>query len=304
MAVLSQRLRQEARDLVELVLLPGLAAVLPWSWCFRIFQKLARWHWLYRGTSDRALEQAAQRGWVTDAPSWAAARRLVTLVDHADYYLAVTRSDRWLRRHMRVDGHWPAQGHAAVLCTFHWGAGMWGLRHAAVSGLSGHPLVAPLQKIQFSGRSVLYWYARKRTACVGRMVGQPTLDVSASLRPVLRALRAGEQVMAAVDVPADQVSASTTVPLLNLHARVPTALLRVAVEQQVPVVVYVTGVNLRTGKRFLRLRTMHATHDVDVMAQQVFVQLGEFIAQDPAAWHFWSESERFFVAPPDAHGGG
>ena len=302
-AELVRRIRQEARDLVELVLLPGLAAVLPWPWCFWVFKRLARWRWLYRDASERALKQAVQRGWVKDDAAWAAARRLVTLVDHADYYLAVSRSDRWLKRHMQVDGAWPARDSAAVLCTFHWGAGMWGLRHAAVSGMSGHPLVAPLQRAHFPGRSVLYWYACKRTACVGRVVGQPTLDVSASLRPVLRALRAGEQVMAAVDVPADQVSASTTVPLLNLYARVPTALLRVAVEQQVPVVVYMTGVDLGTGGRFLRLRAMPATHDVDVMAQQVFAQLGGLITQDPAAWHFWSEAERLFVPCPGTDGG-
>ena len=34
------RLRTELRDLLELVLLPGLAAVLPWQICFRIFRRL------------------------------------------------------------------------------------------------------------------------------------------------------------------------------------------------------------------------------------------------------------------------
>ena len=39
---LPRRLRGEARDLIELVLVPGLAAVLPWRWCFVLFRSLAR----------------------------------------------------------------------------------------------------------------------------------------------------------------------------------------------------------------------------------------------------------------------
>ena len=296
MAFNARRLKAETRDLVELVLLPGLAALLPWPLCFWLFKQLARWRWLYRATSEKALAQATQRGWVQDARVWGAQRRLVTLVDHADYYLAATRSDRWMRKHLRVDGAWTAPDVAAILCTFHWGAGMWGLRHAALSGIKGHPLVAPILPEHFAGRSVLYWYVRKRTACVGRMVENSPLDVSASLRPVLRALRMGEQVMAAVDVPADQVSASTSVQMLNQRARVPTALLRLAVEQQVALLVYITGVDLESGERFLRLRLMPPQSSAEAMAVQVFAELEQLITESPASWHFWSEADRFFEA--------
>ena len=48
------RPRVEARDLVELVLLPGLAAVLPWPLCFRLFRRLSRWGWPYRAACEAA----------------------------------------------------------------------------------------------------------------------------------------------------------------------------------------------------------------------------------------------------------
>lgn len=292
--VMLRRIRTEIRDVIELVLVPGLAAILPWGICFWIFKRLARWSWLYHDASTRALMHATQRGWVANPREWGAERRLVTLIDHADFYLARTRGDGWMRQYLRVEGVWPAVDFPAVLCTFHWGAGMWGLRHAAVSGMRGHPLVAPLCRDNFAGRSVLYWYACQRTACVGRMVQSVPLDVSASLRPVLRALRANEQVMAAVDVPADQAHASISIPILNQRARVPTALLRLAVEQRVPVWVYVTGVNLKSGQRFLRLISMPFKENVEEMTQQVFSELDNIIQECPAAWHFWGEAERFF----------
>ena len=292
--VMLRRIRIEIRDVIELVFVPGLAAILPWGICFWIFKRLARWSCLYHDASTHALMHAAQRGWVTNPREWAAERRLITLIDHADFYLARTRGDGWMRQYLRVEGVWPAVDFPAVLCTFHWGAGMWGLRHAAVSGMRGHPLVAPLCREHFAGRSVLYWYARQRTACVGRMVQSAPLDVSASLRPVLRALRANEQVMAAVDVPADQAHASISISILNQRARVPTALLRLAVEQRVPVWVYVTGVNLKSGQRFLRLIPMPFKENIEEMAQQVFSELENIIRECPPAWHFWGEAERFF----------
>ena len=296
---LPRRLRVEARDLIELVLVPGLAAVLPWRWCFALFRRLARVRWLYGAACDHALAHAQARGQVApaEAARWLAARRLVTLVDHADHYLAVTRSDAWMRRHLQVQGHWPAPGTSGIFCTFHWGAGMWGLRHAHSTGLQGHALVAAMEGSPFAGRRVLHWYVRARTRSVQHALGRLPLVVSGSLRPVIAALRRQEQVLAAVDVPPDQVDASVEITLLGLQARMPKGLLRLAVSQQVPVTVYVTGLDLQTGQRFLRIAQLGVWQNVDALAQAVFAHLETALQEDSAAWHFWGESPRFFSAP-------
>ena len=293
---LPRRWRTEARDLVELVLVPGLAAVLPWRWCFAIFRRLARVQWLYGAACAQALAQAQARGQVaaTDAPRWLAVRRLVTLVDHADHYLAVTRSDAWMRRHLQVQGHWPAPGAPGIFCTFHWGAGMWALRHAHGAGVQGHALVAAMEGSPFAGRRVLQWYMRARTRSVQQALGRAPLVVAGSLRPVIQALRRNEQVLAAVDVPPDQVDASVAVTLLGLQARMPKGLLRLAVAQQVPVTVYVTGMDMRTGERFLRIAQLGVRPSVDALAQAVFGHLEAALEEDAAAWHFWGEAPRFF----------
>lgn len=285
----------ESRDVLELVLLPGLAAILPWCFCFPLFRRMARWQWLYREACDTALKQARARGWAgQDEAHWLWVRRLVTLVDHADHYLGLTRGDSWMRRHLQVTGEWLPPGQAAVLCTFHWGAGLWGLRHAAASGLRPHALVAPVSRHAFLGRRVLYWYIRSRVHHVSTTLDSPALDVSASLRPALRALRRAEPIMAAVDVPSDQVSASTPIMLLGMRASVPRGLLRVAVDTGVPVQVYVTGFNTQTGERFLRIKTLEACTEVDSLVAKVFGELEAVISEDAPAWHFWGIAERFF----------
>jgi len=293
-----RRLKTEGRDAIELVLLPGLAAVLPWPLCFRLFRRLAHWRWLYRQACERAVAEACARGVAGDEAHWHWMRRLVTLVDHADYYLSRARSRRrgarWLARHVSEEGAWPPPGRPAILCTFHWGAGMWGLHSAARAGLCSHMLVAPLEQAAFRGRAVLGWYARARTGEIARVLERETVDVSQSLRPVIRALRSGEQIMAVVDVPADQAAASEPVTVLGLQARVPRGLLRLAVDQQAPVAVYLTGLDVQTGRRWVRIEQLGVYADVSALMRDVFRRLDVVMAQEPAAWHFWSESARFF----------
>lgn len=290
-----RRLRQECRDLLEVVVLPGLAAVLPWGVCYALFKRAARWQTLYRAEADRALQQLVARHGVDNPEQWATERRLTTLVDHADQYLALTRSDQWLRRHVKVDGDWPDPGKAALLCTFHWGAGMWALRHAAQAGLRAQMMVAQPRRAGFAGRAILYRYIVARIGSIDRILGRPSLDAEKGLRGALKALRASEQLMAVVDVPADQFSASAPVTLLGTTARVPRALFRLAVDQQIPVSVFVCGFDLQTGQRTLRLRQLGTYEDVDALVRDVFSELELAIRSNTAAWHFWSEAERFFA---------
>lgn len=290
------RLRVETRDLLELVVLPGLAALMPWRLAYRLLRLAAHRMRPYEEATASAVAQAGRLGWIGDAAHWALVRRIVTLVDHADLYLARTRSDAWMARHLDVSGQWPAAGQPGLICTFHWGAGMWGLRHARAAGLTAHALVAPLQGAHFAGRRVLHAYARTRTAEVARSLGCPALDISASLRPALQALRRGEQVVAAIDVPADQASASEEVGLLGLRARVPRGLLRLAVDQGLPVTVYLTGLSVADGRRFLRIHQLGVHDDVTRLIEAVFAHLDQAIRDDPPAWHFWSEAPRIFLA--------
>jgi hypothetical protein len=292
-APLARRLRDELRDLVEVVLLPGLAAVLPWPIAFRIYRRLAATRWLYRDASERALGEAARLGWVADPAEWLRKRKLTTLVDHADHYLSRTRGDGWLSRHVDTEGEWPA-GQAGLGLTFHWGAGMWGLRHAAAHGMKAHMLVASVDKAHFAGRSILHRYIVARTRSIALALRRPYIDVSADMRLVLKALRGDEQVFAVIDVPADQVSTSQAVQVMGLPARLPTALLRLAVDKQVPVFVYVTGFRIEDGQRFVRIRQLGVPADLDTLVREVEAELDRTIQQDAPAWHFWSEAERFF----------
>lgn len=291
-----QRLRTEARDLVEFVLVPGSAALLPWSLGRRMLAFAARHSRLYSPTCDTALAQAQRLGRVQDPAAWLTERRLTTLVDHCDYFLEHLRSDRWMACWLKVQGQWPAAGQPGILLTFHWGAGMWALRHAAAHGIRARMLVAAPTREHFAGRSMAFHYIRSRVGSIARIFARPTLDVSISLRPALEALRANEQIMAVVDVPADQTTSSHPITLLGMQARAPKALFRLAVQQRIPVTVFVAGLDSATGMRMLDILPLGVYKEIEPLIRDVYAELERAMQHNAPAWHFWSEAERFFRA--------
>lgn len=292
------RLHTELRDACELVLLPGLAAVLPWRWCFAVFQRLAHVRWLYREACDEALQQARALGWAgADEAHWLWVRRLVTLIDHADHYLCMTHSNAWMQKHLHVEGQWPTLQHGVLLMTFHWGAGFWGLRHAAAHGLRPHALVASLDSPAYAGRSVMTWYGRSRNAHVARVLGSHNIDVARQLKQVIQALQKNHSLLGVMDVPSDAAKSSLDIELLGMQASVPKGLFRLAVDQQVPVHVYSTALNTCNGSRFLRIKSLGVSGSVDELAISVFSELEKLLVEDVAAWHFWGIAERFFKSP-------
>lgn len=291
------RCKQEVRDALELVLLPGLAAVMPWRWCFKLFKRIARWQWLYRATSEADWVQANAKGFGGDRAQWLWQRRLVQLVDHADHYLHRTRSDAWMHRHLTVQGDWLAQGVApAFLFTFHWGAGMWGLRHAQQAGLKVHAMAAPADGAAFAGRWVLKHYAMGRLRSIEQALGRPLVLVPKGLRNLRKAIQAQEQILVLIDVPQDQ-GGGETFTLLGERVRLPVAMPQMAVQQAAPTAIYITGLDVLTGQRHLRIVNLPAgLNEADMMAQ-LLTFLEQLIVEHPAIWHFWGQWPRFVVRP-------
>lgn len=286
------------RDVVELILLPGLAAVLPWRLAFRILRWVAfRSSYPYRASVDAAWQQVLERGHARaqDEALWKAERRLVTLVDHADMYLSLTRNAaRYRARWLDVQGQWTPAGQAAVLVTFHWGAGMWGLYHATSSGLQPVALIESLNRAHFAGRPWLYHYIRWRLTQVRKALGEAPVDISENLRPILQALRENKQVLVVADVPADRAGSHIDVQFAGHSAKVPRPLLKLMASQRTPVCYYITGIDLTTGRRFLRIEPLGQFDDVDALAQALFARLDGLMAEKNVAWHFWDQAPRFW----------
>ncbi|WP_313235007.1 hypothetical protein [Delftia acidovorans] len=293
------RARREVRALLELVLLPGLAAVLPWRVCFRLFKRIARWPWLYREACEADWVQARAKGLAPDREVWLQERRLVHLIDHADLYLHCTRSDRWMARHLEVRGDWYEAGQPGFLFTFHWGAGMWGLRHARQAGLKIHALAAPAEGDHFKGHFVLKRYAEARQRSVEQALGRPPVLVPKGLRQIRPALERGEQLLTVLDVPQDGHAQAWEARLLDEPVRISRAMPDLATRHKALSVLYLTGFDMDSGRRFLHIQPLASRDDADALACEAFAVLDRIIRERPASWHFWGQWPRFRSATLD-----
>ncbi len=95
--------------------------------------------------------------------------------------------------------------------------------------------------------------------------------------------------------PADAVAASSDVKMLGSRIRVPRGLLRVAAERRVAVTVFTVGIDLENGTRQLTIHTLPMEENIEILMGQVFGKMEAVLQNAPAAWHFWSEADRFFI---------
>jgi hypothetical protein len=289
--------RVQIRDALELVFIPALAVALPWPLCFMVLRGLAKLPFFYRIPVRRGLEQAEMRGWMLphQRQQWAQDLRLVRMVDHADFYLCATRQSTWLKKYVQLDGQWPAPGQAGLLSTFHWGAGMWALRHAREQGLQPHMMLARFDPQHFSDQPVLLRYGQARTAGVAREAGHDTIDPLHSREAIQMAFKQKQQIMAVMDVPSDTVRSTHAVEFLGQPIAMPSGLLRMAAENQIPVTLFSMGIDMKTGRRQLRIRTLPVIEDLPLLMGTVFNEMDMLVRQTPTHWHFWSEAERIFA---------
>ena len=289
--------KQNYHDFIELFLFPGLAALLPWPICFRIFQRLSRLECLYRTETQNALAGANSIEPVKDPRAWASAYRLVTLVDHADLYLLLFRGDSWRHKYVVIDGPgWPQGNEPFLAITFHWGAGMWSLRHLRAQGRKIAVLIRGFDKISFSGTRIRYWYAKLRTFGVVRAGVENLIFINGnSIFKLRKALRSGSCLVGLFDVSVEQQRNVLLTQLFGRRACLPRGLVYLAVKEHIPVVAYTVALDRETGYRKLRISEPLPIESEDVLLDALVGQLERAISEDPPAWHHWAGVDRFFT---------
>lgn len=284
-------MRASVRTFVELFLLPGMAAVLPWRWCFKLFRRVAASSALYPEV-DWMLRCAREIGVVQDEREWRSALRLTRIFSFADLYLSMFRSDRWMRRHVDVSGRWPEGAFLAV--TYHWGAGLWALRHLTAQGKRSSFLSIRFDRAMFQGSRVRYWYALLRTRETSRAGGgAEPIFTGGSAERIALTHRNNVCVTALLDVPPKPGQATFPVLLLGRPAELRRGLARVAIDEKIPVVMFSMHLDRDSGRLKLRIAgPLPAASEAELMTHMA----ADFCAaldRDPASWHGWGEVQLY-----------
>ncbi len=282
------------RQVGECLLLPAVAASLPWSIAWPLLRRSANCRSLFAGETARARAMAVRASFAGDPDAWADGHRLTRIVDQIDPALSLSRSDRWMRTHLQVDGD-PLPPGACIVAGFHYGTGFWALRWLRSQGHPVSFLSRPIVAEEFPGEPLRFAFERWRMRQAAKAGGAPIIYVGDSMRKIREALRAGTSVLGMVDVPVSDSPNRVAAPFMGGEAWFPDGLLRIAESENVPVVGYVARLDPDTGRRRLTLTRLPIGGE-DPM-RSLAAMLERAIRRDPPAWHLWAEWPLFFRNP-------
>lgn len=284
MLLARSRLGCEWRAFVELWWWPLIVALLPYRSGLAVARFVSRRLPLYDEAARMGLAAYRSVAACADERTWLADFRFSKLIDHADLFWAVTRSESFLLKQLAPSSQaLPAQ--SLLVISFHYGQGLWLMRWLRAQGVRPRFLSVPSVRAG-ADSTLMFLYGRLRIRVVERLAGVAPIFLGGARRSIRDALAAGETVYGLVDVPVKRVAGETANAKLFGHAvRLPTGLLDSARGAHVKVAV-LTSRLAATGRRAIDLEIFE---DADALSINTLVaSLERRIDEDAPAWHFWN----------------
>lgn len=297
------RVRRTAADAFILFLLPGFAALLPWSLGFALLKRCARSPRLYREATEPAWAAAREHCPGSDEKKWKYHYRLLRLVDHVDSYLTLLRGERWWRRHIDQYGEWPESRDARVFLTYHWGAGHWIWRRLRAQGFNARFLVKRVQGQALGYGRVSHWYGKFRAWAIRRIGSDGPLFIGGSGDAVNRELHAGGSIVGMLDLPASPTQRAMEMGLLDGRARFPLGLAHLAVGAGAGISLFSAGLDPGSGRRKLWIENLPAGVSAEETMRCYIAHLDQRLRAMPEFWQIWREAPLIFVATDAASTG-
>ena len=289
-------LRLECRALLELYLIPGVTALVPWSIGFRWLRFCSRFSWLYQGEWRTALTQARDFVGIDDEALWTRQFRLSRLVDHADYWTSRTRSRRWLRHHVDVQQSWPKLDTAAVGIFFHVCPGLWAMRSLREQGFDTSVLAGHFSRRSMGGSYFAHFYGVIRLRELQRVSGGPLIFSPGTVKKSLAMIEAGGWVAGTPDVPPTETALGVPVTLFDRPAYFAEGLLLIARRANVPVVIFTFGLDLATGRRQLEVLGTHDPNESGLI-QTIANHWQRLLCERSWGFMLWAAMPAWFALP-------
>ncbi|MBL8518080.1 MAG: hypothetical protein JNM76_14045 [Betaproteobacteria bacterium] len=272
-------------DLLAYFLVPGIIALLPCNSGMRLSRWVAGHGWFFDSEARQTLAEAERTAPVADKAGWLARHRLMRLRDQVDMYHWLIWGDRWFRRHVVLQGDWPAA--PFVSATFHWGGALWALHglRKSTGGFAG--VAAPPPWAALRHRPLLYVYVRLRTWVTARLLGDGLVSPGAAARLLVRKLRAGVAICGLWDAPAQSGDKTLAVTLQGKSLKLPRGLPAMAARERLTLVLFHAFTDEHSGKVHLVIDALPTPDTEQAGANALADRLNGLIRMEPAYWHHW-----------------
>jgi drug/metabolite transporter (DMT)-like permease len=221
--------------------------------------------------------------------------RLIRVIDFADMWLSLTRSDRWMKRCVRIDDSERKRNEAALILIFHFGGGWWMSRYFRLLG-------ERISIVMFRGAPGSTWADRYmhrwgilRLKWIEKICRSPLIvtDDGGAGRKIAQAWTDGAHVYIASDMPPVLVRDSIAVPFFGHEGYFPVKPLQLAEKNGVPVYAMISVWDRETLTPTIEFRRLQGDTPEAKLAHMVAIH-EEKIRARPGAWHLWGEWPLFF----------
>ena len=278
------RLGVEWRDFVELWFWPIVVALLPYRVGIAFARFITRRLALYEDAARDAVARWRDVAGGGDERSWLAAYRFAKLIDHADLFWALTRSDAFLLSRFASPAPALARSPAVVL-SFHYGQGLGLMRWLREAGVAPRFVSVPSVR-EGADSTLMFWYGRVRIRTVERLAGAAPIFLGGARRAIEDALAANETVYALVDVPSRNTAARRgNCSVLGRPVVFPIGVLEAARHANAAAVVMTSHV-ASDGRRVVDSDSVSDTQSLTI--ERIADALTARLRGDASLWHFWN----------------
>jgi hypothetical protein len=285
-----RRVAHELACLWEFWLLPLVVALLP----YRTGIAFARWCAaklpLYDERARAGLAHyrvANPRG---DADRWLSEFRFTQLVDHADLFWALTRSERFLLSRLDAPSR-PGAGPLMVI-SMHFGQGLFLLPWLRAGGTPARFLSVRFDASAFESR-FRYLYARLRMRVVEKLAGVPAIYTGGARGEIAATFAERGAVYGLIDVPTPAPSPANAT-LFGAPIFWPSGLVDAAQAAGAEMLLLTAHCGA-DGRRRVAAERSAAASVADIARK-----FGERIDAAPGAWHVWHFLPDFAAADVEA----
>ena len=279
------------RDACLLVVVPAVAAVLPWSLGWRWLRYWSRKPWgAFADAANVALPIARQWLQIEDDTVFAERMRLLWLMDGCDLYASMLRPRRTRPpRYVEQLGQWPKKS-GFIALGFHYGVGHEVLRNLAAANYDYTFVSGRWRREDYPGLPVRYWYGRLRARDIARIGGRPIAYRPGIKQTIDQTLREAAVVVGLIDLPPRLAPRQRhEVTLLGRKLSLPAGMIELAREAGVPVVPYWIEFDDDMYRRRVRIGDPIEPDDSAAALAKVAEILDERIRAAPYAWMLWPE---------------
>lgn len=294
-------IKRELRDLLSLWLVPGLAALLPWHWCLRLYWWLARSRLLMR---EEVAGSRGGRQFLGLPPGDAVFDRRFRfgfLLEHADVFRALGRGWRGLARTMPLQSAAGIEASGGLCFFFNFNQGLPALATLRSAGFDVYLVYRSLGARPPGVGYLRYAYMRLRLHMVAVVCGNQGIGTGGARERIAQTIAGGGLVCVAADTPPRPGTGLVPVRFPgDRPAWWRSGVLKLALQLPGPRRSFTVKLDWDTRQRVLELTTLAPTERLSELVQTLNEEFLTTLERQGELWFYWPGPQGFFHFPEGA----